>query len=105
MSLETHCDFATHGRLYCPICARRTVFYSMPFERMRHITDARCMECDYTYGRTSKGEPVISDELARAAARAYALEGGEPLAPPSDVTSDDGLTSDDGAKRSLLDRL
>jgi hypothetical protein len=105
MALETACDFATHGRLYCPICVRRTIFYSMPHERIRHITDARCIDCDYHYGRTSKGEPVISDDLARSAARAYALEGGEPLAPPAHVTSGDGLTADDGAKRSLLDRI
>lgn len=81
-----------YGLLYCPGCMCGQMFIALVCdgvprnlsgEKVRHITDASCRECGYSYGRKDvrdeasghvlKGMKVIDDATAIAAARAAGL--------------------------------
>ncbi len=87
-----------YGLLYCPGCMCGQMFIALVCdgvprnlsgERVRHITDASCRECGYSYGRKDvrdeasghvlKGMKVIDDATAIAAARAAGLPAGAAL--------------------------
>lgn len=87
------------GLLQCVGCGERQIFVGPP--GTAHITDAFCSECGYVYGRVEVVEvvgepghqhhryvtrPVISDAVARDAARALlvarGLRGIAPEEPP-----------------------
>ncbi len=86
----------TFGILTCHECAVETTFIGPT--GTKHITDAYCSECGYTYGRARREEhvevapgrrelrhvtvPAISDEVARAARATYLERHGRaPTAP------------------------
>lgn len=77
----------TFGVLLCPGCACERIFRAVA--PCKHITDAYCEECGYTYGRLG-GAPVIADDVAADAARRYqaatGLRGIMPPPPPVDAS-------------------
>lgn len=93
----------TFGILLCPGCAAERIFRALA--PCRHVTDAHCEECGYSYGRVDVHEtistptgnaiqttrrPVISDEAAALAARRYQAATGVlgilPPPPPVDAS-------------------
>lgn len=112
----------TFGILHCVGCGVDTIYRALA--PCSHITDAFCSECGWTYGRKTvevlsgsgsstryeirEGVPVISDDLAEAAARRLLERTGqrgivpERAPPPLDLTSRPAQGSDTASRIARL---